>query len=315
MMQYLVRLVQVHETFRKPELQALATIAGVNLDILYYDDGSPFCIVQLASDEEAKAFISRAILSYGIYELWGTASNYADLHSAVRTNDRVDIQRYRTVSFRFEVDSFRSKRSPAQQRDLIESFSYIDLQGPIKMVDPEMTMCVFELFEKGASEPTEVHLGRWLGGGARDAKVIFDLKKRKYISRTSMDAELSLVTANLTLAAPGKVIYDPFVGTGSFSVTAAHFGAVALGSDIDGRSMRGTSDVNLLSNFAQYGVTAGFLDSFVADLTHTPLRHIQWLDGIICDPPYGVREGPKVLGYREGKDAVPILIDGVPAHT
>ena len=71
---------------------------------------------------------------------------------------------------------------------------------------------------------------------------------------------------------------------------------------------------NLFSNFEQYGLNAKFLDSFIADLTNAPLRKSQLFDGIVCDPPYGVREGPKVLGYRLGKVAQEVLIDGTPAH-
>lgn len=35
-MEYLVRLAQVHETFRKPELEALATLADVQVDFVQY---------------------------------------------------------------------------------------------------------------------------------------------------------------------------------------------------------------------------------------------------------------------------------------
>lgn len=35
---YLVRLAQIHESFRKAELHALAELAGVELEIVSYDD-------------------------------------------------------------------------------------------------------------------------------------------------------------------------------------------------------------------------------------------------------------------------------------
>ena len=38
MPQYLVRLAQIHESFRKAELHALANLAGVELEIVTYDD-------------------------------------------------------------------------------------------------------------------------------------------------------------------------------------------------------------------------------------------------------------------------------------
>ena len=85
---------------------------------------------------------------------------------------------------------------------------------------------------------------------------------------------------------------------------------MVLGSDIDGRSVRGTKDRNIVSNFDQYGLTARFVDSFIADLTNTPLRGSRLFDGIVCDPPYGVREGLKVLGSRDGKAKEVFFVDG-----
>jgi len=43
-----------------------------------------------------------------------------------------------------------------------------------------------------------------------------------------MDAEMAFLMANQGLAAPGKLVYDPFVGTGSILVAAAHFGAMTM---------------------------------------------------------------------------------------
>lgn len=184
------------------------------------------------------------------------------------------------------------------------------------MKNAELELSIFEEFEWSAVTPKKLYLGRFVARSDRDAILKYDLKKRKYISRTSMDAELSLVTANLALAAPGKIIYDPFVGTGSFTVSCAHFGAKTFGSDIDGRSVRGVAKgIDISTNFVQYGTTDRLLDNFISDLTNTPLRNARLFDGIICDPPYGIREGPKTLGYRPGKPAELVMIDGVPAHT
>jgi len=35
-MEYLIRLIQIHETFRKPELEALADLANLKMEILFY---------------------------------------------------------------------------------------------------------------------------------------------------------------------------------------------------------------------------------------------------------------------------------------
>jgi tRNA (guanine10-N2)-methyltransferase len=38
MTEYLIRLVQVHESFRKPEILALATLADISVEVLSYDE-------------------------------------------------------------------------------------------------------------------------------------------------------------------------------------------------------------------------------------------------------------------------------------
>jgi tRNA (guanine10-N2)-methyltransferase len=277
--------------------------------------------VKLESEDAAKRLVRRSILAKAIYEVWGNGSTYEALHDDVRAVSQHLWPQYKDCSFKFSVDSFQGSRSATEQRKLIEGFRFLGFEGPIKMKGAEQDFCIseewrFDAASLGIFVPQSIYLGRFLGGSARDAIGKYDLKKRKYISTTSMDAELALITANITLAAPGKLFYDPFVGTGSFPVACAHFGAMAFGSDIDGRSIRGKGKTNLLANFIQYGLTEQFGDSFVADLTNTPLRAASLFDGIVCDPPYGVREGLKVLGSRDPtKGKEPVFRDGKAHHT
>lgn len=214
------------------------------------------------------------------------------------------------------MDAYQGKRSLAEQRQIIESFAYFGLTGPIELTNPEQHFCIFEHWTPGAAAPEKLYMGRRLASSGREVATKHDLKKRSYISTTSMDAELALVTANLALAGPGKMFYDPFVGTGGFPIACAHFGAMTLGSDIDSRSVRGTaSGANIEGNFRQYDLSGCWLSGFIADLTNTPVRLSRWLDGIVCDPPYGVREGLKVLGRRDpekGKELA--MVDGVYSH-
>jgi tRNA (guanine10-N2)-methyltransferase len=190
------------------------------------------------------------------------------------------------------------------------------------MKDADVSFKVFEDYPFGCLTPSCLYLGRFIATSGRQAKTTFDLKKRHYISTTSMDAELALITANIAHAAPGKLFYDPFMGTGGFPIACAHFGAMVCGSDIDGRSIRGTGGsarrgqtgkMDVMGNFTQYGLESLYLGAFVGDLTNTPLRipgigaggsrgGKGYLDGIVCDPPYGIREGLKVLGSREQLD-------------
>ena len=204
----------------------------------------------------------------------------------------------------------------AEQIEIMDSFSYLGLGGPIQLRGAEEEFRVFEEYEEHGTEPKRIFFGRLIGFGGRDAVLAYSLKKRKYISTTSMDAELALLMANLTLATSGKLFYDPFVGTGSLTIACAHFGAYVWGSDIDGRTVRGKDGVNYKSSFGQYGLEGRHMGGFVSDLTHSPLRGSRGglLDGIVCDPPYGVREGLRVLGRKDGGHKQIYWVDGVQAH-
>ncbi|KAL6239037.1 hypothetical protein BDW75DRAFT_227416 [Aspergillus navahoensis] len=338
-MEYLIRFAQTHETFRQPELQALASLHNIHLEIIHYDEISPYCIVRLANEETARIIISRSILARDIFELWGHGTTYEALHADVRRRTQHLWEQYKKASFKFNVESFAGKRSSAQKTEIIQSFSYLGFEGPILMKNAEQDFWVMEQYydrthnpaaAAGISQPpppagpnsvpVNVYLARKIAESSRDIVNKYDLKKRRYISTTSMDAELSLITANMANAAPGKLFYDPFVGTGSFCVAVAHFGAITLGSDIDGRSFRGKEMhkwkmTGVQLNFQQYGISSKFGDCFTSDLTNTPLLGKQFLDGIVCDPPYGVREGLRVLGSRDtSRRKEELIIDGVPAH-
>jgi tRNA (guanine10-N2)-methyltransferase len=181
---------------------------------------------------------------------------------------------------------------------------------------PEVELAVLEEYEPHASEPHTVFFGRLLGHSGRAAIGTYSLKKRHYLATTSMDSELALIGANLVLADAGKLVYDPFIGTGSLPLACTHFGAMAYGSDIDPRTVRGKDGLNIDTSFRQYGLQAQYLGSFIGDLTHSPLRILKGglLDAIVCDPPYGVREGLRVLGSRNGRGNELVMIDGKPAH-
>lgn len=59
------------------------------------------------------------------------------------------------------------------------------------------------------------------------------------------------------LARPGSLVFDPFCGTGSCLIPAAHFGSLTLGADIDIRVVKyGKRGHTIWSNFEQYGLNA-----------------------------------------------------------
>ncbi|KAK0715906.1 S-adenosyl-L-methionine-dependent methyltransferase [Lasiosphaeris hirsuta] len=327
-MDYLIRFSQSHETFRLPEIEALALIEGVDLKVVSYSLDSPFCVVHLPSEDAAKHLIRRSILVMSIYELWGSGVTLDDVHAAVRSTTAHLWPRYLACSFKFTLDSYQGSRAADDKIAIINSFAYLGFAGPIVMRRPDEEFTLFEDWEfnstpLGIPDPKCSFFGRYLATGARDLPKKLDLKKRRYISTTSMDAELALVTANLALAAPGKLMYDPFVGTGSFPIACAQFGALTFGSDIDGRSIRGDDRKKTLKgNFDQYGLLSGLGGTFTADLTNSPIRRNaltghgdgvkgRLFDGIVCDPPYGVREGLRVLGVRDPEKSPWVIPKGI----
>jgi tRNA (guanine10-N2)-methyltransferase len=311
-MDFLIRFTQSHETFRLPEIQALAELHNVPLEVINYKPEAPYCLVRLPSVDAAKALVKRSILTQEVHELWGSGATLDLLHQSVKSQTSNRWSQYFHSSFKFTHDSFQGARSMSDRLAMINSFAYLGFQGEILMSDPSEEFKIFEEWPPNAvqlkiPEPDILYLGRFISHGGRDLMQKYDLKKRGYIATTTMDAELALVTANLALAGPGKLIYDPFVGTGSFPVACAHFGAFASGSDINGRSIRGSGgDKSIKGNFKQYGLSDLLGDYFSADLTHTPIRvpsKLRLFDAILCDPPYGVREGLYVLGCRDPEKA------------
>lgn len=268
------------------------------------------------------------MLSKAIYELWGSGDNYESLHSSVKGESSGQWNLYIQSTFKFTIDTYHGKRSASQQRALIDSFRYLGFNGQINMTNPEQEFVVFEEWGEHASHKERredellkrLFFGRLIANSRRSVIDRYDLKKRPYISTTSMDAELTMVTANLALAGSGKIVYDPFVGTGSFLVAAAESGAYVYGSDIDGRSFRAKGgkgiEAGIGKNLDHYGLRDRFLDCWIGDLIHSPLRRSEegFLDAIVCDPPYGVREGLKILGARDGRTKEEVIIDGVASY-
>ncbi|PNS20960.1 hypothetical protein CAC42_5026 [Sphaceloma murrayae] len=367
---YLIRFVQIHERFRLSEIKALSEYHGIPLEVVDYRPESPFCIVRLPSDKSAALLISRSVLALSISHLWATAPDHPTLHSRLHATTSHMWPDYHQTPFRFHLDTFQAKRSQSAKTALIDSFSYLNLRGPIRPSDD--SVCTFVISEEhrplghhaGHPSPTHrlpdrVFLSRHLAVSGRHLVTTYDLKRRNYISTTSMDAELALVTANMALCGTGRVVYDPFCGTGSFLVAAAEFGAMVVGSDLDGRVVRGriketravkgrkgmgrgggaggAEEMNgksdgksklersVRGNLMQYGLQDRWLDGFVSDLTNSPVRTeafgprkpgtARWLDAIICDPPYGVREGLKVLGSHKPELQSEVKMkDGQMAH-
>ncbi|KAJ1332419.1 hypothetical protein BSLG_008721 [Batrachochytrium salamandrivorans] len=298
MPRFLVRFAQFHVQFRLPELMSLAKLHDIKVefDPLEYSDNCAFLVIVLDNVEAAVKLVSRSILIKDIIELWAIGDTFDALVDNIKSGTQWLRPEYKTCSFKFMVHSSGISLSMAKQISKINKFAWLKYDGPIVLTKPDATFTYYEDFGFNASlgtptpdEPVRMYFGLWISSANRSIVAQYDLKKRGYLGTTSMDAELSLVMANQALARPGSFTLDPFVGTGSFLVSCSHFGAYTVGSDIDGRQIRGSGDKSVETNIGQYGLQKRVIGSLICDIV--------WIfEGPVkLTPPYGVRAGAKKI--------------------
>ncbi|XP_042481323.1 tRNA (guanine(10)-N2)-methyltransferase homolog [Macadamia integrifolia] len=310
--------------YRRPEVEALAELFGAfrengndspscslewKLPESHHPD-SPFHLVNLPSEDIARSIANRSILVKGIYELWGEGSSYEDLEVAIKSYPDERKLPYLTPesTFKITVDSFGKVINFNEQNERIKGLAYIPFKGRVNLRNPDHKFWLMETDDYGSQNglppvvEKRIFFGREVGAADRKLLPTYQLKSRSYLGPTAMDAEMAFLMANQALAMPGKLVYDPFVGTGSILVAAAHFGAMTMGADIDIRVVRDGRgpDCNIWSNFKQYRLPMP-ISLLRADNNLPPWRPglKEVFDAIICDPPYGVRAGGRKSGGRK----------------
>ncbi|KAJ9104053.1 hypothetical protein QFC19_004187 [Naganishia cerealis] len=295
------------------------------------------------TDGWARLLAQRCILVKSISHLFSpipSSPNYSHLHAYLEPRREL-WQAYedQQKEFAFNLTGINKKIGFPRQRETIEGFDFMKLTSKINLKQPEVTYMLFEECEstwrtadedspldidnpgsdatgKGKAKLEEAveaqyfwKLTQMAHGQARQLIYKFSVKDRKYFGTTSMESEMSLLMAGQTLADDGKLVYDPFAGTGSLLYVCANWGSYVMGSDIDGRQMRGKDKIGpgVFRVANQYGVRDKVLDCLTFDVTRNPWRRGELLDAIITDPPYGVRAGAKRLGRKEGGKKQQIL--------
>ncbi|XP_059429974.1 uncharacterized protein LOC132163628 [Corylus avellana] len=304
--------------YRKTEVESLAELFGARGDDRslewrlpeQHHPDTPFHFVNLPSEAAARDIANRSILVKGIYELWGEGGSYEELEESIRSYPDERKQPYLESgsTFKITVDCFGKVISFQEQNDRIKGLAYIPFKGRANLKNPDHKFWLMEIDDYGVNNglppvsQRRIFFGREVGGADRKLLPTYQLKSRTYLGPTAMDAEMAFLMANQALATRGKLVYDPFVGTGSILIAAAHFGAMTMGADIDIRVVRDGRgpDCNVWSNFKQYGLPMP-VALLRADNNLPPWRPglKEVFDAIICDPPYGVRAGGRKSGGRK----------------
>ncbi|WFD33340.1 tRNA (guanine(10)-N(2))-methyltransferase [Malassezia cuniculi] len=358
---YILHFVQTNPDFRLPEFDAVAQYLGVPYELQATpargvdapevgDVSRPFMLCRLPSDDAARKLLQRCSCLRGVWQLWATGDTYAEIHEKNRQEQPYAPYTGKETTWKALIQSFNVRISDSRRLDIINDFSYMPFEGPIRMKKSDLTWGILEEYsrsvdcteedvplrdELGDKDPRLVQLffGRKIKDRsgvvpARDLIDVLSLKKRSYIGNTSMESEMSIIMANMAHAGPSSFVYDPFAGTGSMLYACSIFGAMSFGSDIDGRMLRGREadgPTGIARSAKQYGLQGRILDCAVFDTTHSPWRAPfrtssggGIFDAIVTDPPYGIRAGAKRLGRRDvsqQRDEPHIMPDGRLAHT
>lgn len=278
-----------------------------------------------------------------ISELWGYGTTRPSFHSDLKKNlaDMADSKFFeQSRDYKIVVETYNKHFLHKEKVDKMEEMDYLPFTAPVNLKTPQERYMYYEFYGMDPNnvpeQPEAILFGRLISHGQRDLIQKLSLKTRKFIGNTSMDPALSLLMANQCAVKAGDLVFDPFVGTGSLLVTAAHFGAYVFGSDIDYLMLHGKTrpsrisqkvrakDESVASNFRQYGLESQYLDVFVGDFSQPYWRSDFKFDAIITDressgerrrearsfynyqinslsAPYGIRESTERVKTNEAK--------------
>ncbi|KAL7638859.1 UNVERIFIED_CONTAM: hypothetical protein RMT77_010393 [Armadillidium vulgare] len=311
-MKFLLWCANVHVNFRIAELKALAALQKIPVTWLEDKICNPYVTVDLKRSEDAEKLVKHSMLVRSCYEIWGEGESIDKLHENLERN--IPIFKNQVTNgkdFKVEVITFNKKITREEKHRKVMSLSYIPVKGKVNLTNPELQMSLIEYYgisHNIPENPVKCFFGRWITDGQRDIINTFSLKKRRFIGTTSMDAELAFLMANMAQVGPGNVVFDPFVGTGSILVSAAQRGAYVLGCDIDFMTLHAKTkptrfqekerkeDESIRANLEQYGLGGKYLDILVMDSSRHLWRKTKFIDAIITDPPYGIRESTERVG-------------------
>ncbi|KAK9878924.1 hypothetical protein WA026_003747 [Henosepilachna vigintioctopunctata] len=316
--QYLLWFAHENIEFRLPEVKSLLSLLNIEMAFIQKPKPTePFWIVRFNKEEDVKELAKRSVSLKFCLELWAFSESSSELHDQLKTHPKQFYESYFSSekSFKIEVETFCKHFNQKQKLNKINQFEYLPWKGPVKLKDPDLCLQYIEYYGTDPNEspvlPYYMFFGRLITKGLRQLIQTLSLKTRKFIGNTSMDPQFSLLMANQAKVKNGDIILDPFVGSGSLLVAAAHFGAYVLGTDIDYLMLHGRTkptrvrqkerqvDESIKNNMKQYNLSHKYLDILVNDFSISFWRSDFKWDAIITDPPYGIRESTDRVGTEK----------------
>lgn len=231
---------------------------------------NPIRLVYLPSDVVAEKIASRTSLVKYIVHLWGYGTNDEELKTSVRKG-KDEAWLDQSMTYKLTCCDFGATRSNEKSEVMrrlsnlvpgaFEPRSKVSLDQPrVEFLSMEVKSTVqIDLGFQGV----RMFFGRVVGKDkSRKHLNLLDLKKRRYLGPTSMEAHMSLIMCNMIKAERerGGPVLDPFCGTGSVLLAAAELGCFTCGFEIDPRVLEfGKVDaktgqkLDVITNFKDYG--------------------------------------------------------------
>lgn len=299
----------------------------------YTETNTPYVVLENVDEADVKNFMSRLVSAKQAYEIWGHGNDYNSLKSSILAYPSELKQKYlcNSDSFCIRVKASGRKISLVEQVEKIECLeNELPFAGSVDLKNPSREFHIIEDYGKSSGkkmlQPRYLYFGRLIADGQRSLISSYSVKTRKFIGNTSMESGLSFIMSNLAKVKMGDYVCDPFVGTGSLLIAAAHFGGFVTGGDINynilhsqGKSSRvgagyRQKDETIHNSLRQYGLGQKFVDVLVHDAARHPWSYRPrdangLFDCIITDPPYGIREGCRKIGTQKKMAVDPLNFD------
>jgi len=314
---YVLWCANEHVCFRIPEIESILAMRNIPHVWIEKQTENPWLVISLPNEDSVKEIMSRSVMVRCCIELWAHSKTPDRLHEQLKNLPDEETRPYFTSdkSFKISVEIFNKVISLPEKIEKIEGFSYLPLAGPVRLKNPDVMYYYFEFFGldpgRVPEKPLDYFFGRWICDSERHALHKYSLKERHFIGNTSMDPQLAMIMANLAQVENGHLVVDPFVGTGSLLVAAAHFGGYVCGTDIDYQTLHGKSkptrakqtkrlpDEDIMKNMKQYNLVDRYLDVLVSDTSRPVWSSKLRFDSILTDPPYGIRESTEKIGTKK----------------
>ncbi|GMT33368.1 hypothetical protein PFISCL1PPCAC_24665, partial [Pristionchus fissidentatus] len=310
---------QQHIDFRLAELRGICRAHDIDPTLLLNIVGVERAIYLVEMEfRVVSLLLNRSMLLKSAYEWIEQGENYEELQRRIEERNEY-FKPYNTPDLSFAVrlrpvGRKKGVNALGRAREVGSRLPMAD--APVNLENPDTAFTILEeyLHEK-APAPDRIFFCRLIGHGQFGLKNDFNLQDRIYIGNTTMDPELSFIQANISAVKSADVVIDPFCGTGGLLLPAAKFGALVMGSEINyqiakavGRSSRAGvdkrgADESTAANFEQYGLSHKLLCILMGDASrHDMWKDDEFVDVIVSDPPYGIREKGRKIGFKERKE-------------